>query len=88
MAKSSVKHPVNIASPEPANFEAAMTEIEQIVVKMEEGALPLAEALEMYQRGATLLVYCQKALREAQQQVRILEDGVLKEFDDEEDDDA
>lgn len=90
MAKSSAKNPVDEkTAQEPASFEAAMTEVEEIVGKMEEGALPLADALSAYQRGAVLLAYCQKALREAQQQVRILEDGMLKDFnEDDEDDEA
>jgi exodeoxyribonuclease VII small subunit len=47
---------------------------------MESGQLPLAEALAAYQRGAELLQYCQSALKEAEQQVQILERGVLKSF--------
>ncbi|MDR0771310.1 MAG: exodeoxyribonuclease VII small subunit [Burkholderiales bacterium] len=66
----------------PASFEAAMAELEDIVTRMEQGSLPLAEALASYQRGAVLLAYCQNALRDAQQQVRVLEDGMLKAFGD------
>ncbi|MDR2710218.1 MAG: exodeoxyribonuclease VII small subunit [Burkholderiales bacterium] len=66
----------------PASFEAAMTELEDIVTRMEQGGLPLAEALAQYQRGAVLLAYCQNALRDAQQQVKVLEDGMLKAFGD------
>ncbi|MDR2172791.1 MAG: exodeoxyribonuclease VII small subunit [Burkholderiales bacterium] len=66
----------------PANFEAAMTELEDIVARMEQGSLPLAEALASYQRGAVLLTYCQNALRDAQQQVQVLEDNMLKAFND------
>ncbi|MDR0249722.1 MAG: exodeoxyribonuclease VII small subunit [Burkholderiales bacterium] len=66
----------------PASFEAAMAELEDIVTRMEQGSLPLAEALASYQRGATLLAYCQNALRDAQQQVQVLEEGMLKAFSD------
>jgi exodeoxyribonuclease VII small subunit len=66
----------------PASFEAAMAELENSVTRMEQDSLPLAEALASYQRGAALLAYCQNALRDAQQQVRVLEDGMLKAFDD------
>ena len=65
----------------PASFEAALNELEALVARMEGGQLALAESLEAYRRGATLLAFCQAALRDAQQEVEILEKGVLKPFD-------
>jgi len=47
---------------------------------MESGQLPLVESLAAYKRGAELVVFCQAALKDAQQQVEILERGVLKAF--------
>ena len=64
----------------PKNFEAALAELETIVATMEGGQLPLADALAAYKRGAELLQYCQTALKDAQQQVQVLEKGVLKAF--------
>jgi exodeoxyribonuclease VII small subunit len=65
----------------PASFEAALAELEQIVVSMEGGALPLSESLAAYKRGAVLLQYCQAALQDARQQVEVLEKGVLQAFE-------
>jgi exodeoxyribonuclease VII small subunit len=48
---------------------------------MEDGQLPLAESLAAYKRGAELLQFCQRELRDAQQQVQILERGVLAAFE-------
>ena len=62
------------------SFEAALAELEQVVADMESGKLPLEESLAAYQRGAELLRQCRSRLDDAQQQVRILEDGTLKEF--------
>jgi exodeoxyribonuclease VII small subunit len=64
----------------PASFEAALAELEEIVASMEGGQLPLQESLAAYKRGAELLAYCQAALKDAEQQVLILEKGVLKTF--------
>jgi len=64
----------------PQTFEAALAELEAIVATMEDGQLPLAEALAAYKRGAELLQYCQAALKDAQQQVQVLERGVLTAF--------
>lgn len=64
----------------PANFETALAELEAIVASMEGGALPLAESLASYKRGAELIAYCQTALKDAQQQIEVLDRGVLKAF--------
>jgi exodeoxyribonuclease VII small subunit len=64
-----------------ASFEAALAELEAIVGTMEGGQLPLNESLAAYKRGAELLQYCQSALKNAEQQVQILEKGILKAFD-------
>ena len=64
----------------PASFEAALTELEALVATMEGGQLPLKDSLAAYRRGAELLAYCQEALKDAQQQIEVLEKGVLKTF--------
>jgi exodeoxyribonuclease VII small subunit len=60
----------NIAHPE--NFEVAYAELESIVVRMESGQMTLESSLEAYQRGNSLLQFCQKSLADAEQQVQIL----------------
>ncbi|HTQ02150.1 MAG TPA: exodeoxyribonuclease VII small subunit [Casimicrobiaceae bacterium] len=68
------------ATPPPKDFEAALAELERIVASMEGGQLPLADSLAAYKRGAELVAFCQLALKDAQQQIEILEKGVLKSF--------
>jgi len=67
-------------SPAPT-FESALAELESIVERMEGGELPLKQSLAAYRRGAELLQFCQAALKDAQQEVVVLEKGVLKSFD-------
>lgn len=62
------------------DFESAMAELEQIVADMEAGKLPLEDSLSVYKRGAELLSLCRSKLEDAQQQVSVLENGVLKDF--------
>ena len=62
------------------NFETALAELEQLVADMEVGKLSLEDSLSSYQRGAELLKICRGRLEDVQQQVRILEDGILKDF--------
>ncbi len=47
---------------------------------MEGGQLTLKDSLAAYTRGAELLQYCQATLKDAEQQVEVLEKGVLKAF--------
>jgi len=61
-------------------FETALAELEKIVESMEAGQMPLEQSLAAYERGAELLKFCQAALQDAQQQVKVLEDDVLKNF--------
>lgn len=74
MTKSSPKVP-------PATFEAALAELEAIVREMEAGQLPLEESLAAYERGAVLLKRCQEALGAAEQKLKILENGAMRDFD-------
>jgi exodeoxyribonuclease VII small subunit len=64
----------------PKTFESALAELEKIVQAMEAGQLPLDESIAAYRRGAELLQFCQTALKQASQQVQLLEAGVLKDF--------
>lgn len=64
----------------PKDYESALAELEAIVVDMESGQLPLEASLAAYKRGAELLQYCRQQLADAEQQVKILEDGALRPF--------
>jgi exodeoxyribonuclease VII small subunit len=63
-----------------SGFESAMAELEKIVADMESGKLSLEDSLAAYKRGAELLAFCRSRLEDVQQQVQILEDGMLKDF--------
>ena len=63
------------------SFEAAVTELETIVTRMEADDLALEDSLIAYKRGVELIRAAQARLAAAEQQVKILEDGVLKPFE-------
>ena len=56
----------------PLSFEAALSELESLVERMESGELTLEESLQSFEQGITLTRTCQEALTEAEQKVEIL----------------
>ena len=76
MSKSS---PTAIAPP--ASYEAALQELEQLVAQLESGQMPLEQLLGGYQRGAALLAFCRERLEAVQDQIKVLDDGVLKPWE-------
>ena len=64
----------------PPSYEAALEELEQLVERLESGSLPLEQMLSGYQRGAELLQFCRSRLESVENQIKVLEDGVLKNW--------
>ena len=62
----------------PASYEAAVQELEALVANLEGGQLPLDQLLVSYQRGAELLAFCQTKLQQVEQQIKVLDEGMLK----------
>lgn len=54
------------------SFEEAMQQLERIVTEMEQGDLPLAEALSKFEQGIKLARASQAQLKKAEQKVQIL----------------
>lgn len=65
---------------QPASYEAALQELEQLVSRMESGQMPLADMLQSYQRGAFLLEHCRSRLQAVEAQIQVLEAGSLKNW--------
>ncbi|MCH8619623.1 exodeoxyribonuclease VII small subunit [Undibacterium sp. TS12] len=75
----------NLVTPahlEGLSFEAAMAELNKLVASMEAGELALEASVSAYQRGSDLVKYCASQLEKVEQQVKILEAGMLKPFAD------
>lgn len=62
----------------PDSYEAALAELEQLVSRLEGGDLPLEQLLSGYQRGAELLKFCRDRLEAVENQIKVLDDGLLK----------
>ena len=56
----------------PLNFEASLADLEQLVEDMEQGDLPLEDALKHFEKGIALAASCQKSLQKAEAKVQQL----------------
>ena len=61
-------------------YEDALSELERLVQSMEGGQMPLDQLLDNYRRGAELLGQCRAQLQAVEDQVKVLEDGQLKDW--------
>ena len=51
------------------SFEEAMVRLETIAQTLEQGNVPLEDALKLYEEGAGLAAFCSTALKDAQQRI-------------------
>lgn len=56
------------------DFESALTELDAIVRKMEEGELTLEKSMELYERGLQLSRFCHTTLESAERRIELLND--------------
>jgi len=57
---------------EKLTFEAAMAELEEIVHKLENGQIPLEDAVKAYEKGIQLQKVCETKLNDAQMKIEKL----------------
>jgi exodeoxyribonuclease VII small subunit len=75
--------PKTVVTPPPASYEAALLELEQLVARIEAGDMPLEQLLSQYQRGAEVLAFCRDRLEKVEDQIKVLDQGVLKTWSNE-----
>ena len=56
-------------------FESALSQLESIVARLEDGDLPLEESLKLFEEGIRLSRFCNQKLNEAQKKVEVLLKG-------------
>lgn len=57
---------------QPLNFENTLIELENVVNRLEQGDLPLEDALSQFEQGVNLAKQAQEKLANAEQRVQIL----------------
>ncbi len=66
MTKIEAKIPEEIQN---LSFEAALKELEEIVVRLESGEISLEDSIETYTRGTQLKRHCEEKLKTAQAKI-------------------
>lgn len=61
-----------VAKRKKLEYEAAVSELESLVERLEKGDISLEESLKLYERGVLLTRDCQEALQAADQKVQML----------------
>jgi exodeoxyribonuclease VII small subunit len=62
------------------SFEKRLERLRGIVDALERGDLPLEEGLALYKEGLELAGDCGRQLESAKNEVRLVQEGLLKEF--------
>lgn len=57
------------------SFEKSLSELEELVSKLENGNLSLDESISLYKKGTDLLQYCNSVLDNAEQEVTVWRSG-------------
>jgi exodeoxyribonuclease VII small subunit len=62
-------------------FEKRLARLKEIVETLERGDLPLEQGVALYKEGLTLAKACGKQLESARNEVKLVSEGLLKEFE-------
>ena len=62
------------------NFELALSQLEKIVLKLEDDSVNLEDSVKSFEQGIELVKKCQKQLKDAELMVsKLLDDGTAAE---------
>lgn len=73
MARTRDKEPDGGGEAAVPSYEQAMDELETLVERMEQGEVPLEEALKAFERGRALVLRCTAILEDAERRIRQLD---------------
>lgn len=62
------------------SFEQAMAQLEEAMKVLSQGDIPLEKAVEQYKIGLDMASLCQNMLRNAEGEIKVLQNGVEQVF--------
>ncbi|XXJ18702.1 exodeoxyribonuclease VII small subunit [Desulfovibrio caledoniensis] len=63
------------------SFEDRLERLKLVVEQLERGDLPLEEGVALYKEGLELVKACGKQLETARHEVKLVSEGLVREFD-------
>ena len=60
------------------SFEETIKQLGNIVSRIEQGQIPLAESMEQYERGMTLIKHCRTILQKAEKRIEKISESEPK----------
>ena len=69
-----------------SGFEEKLQAVEEIIRSIEEGTMPLEDAVAAYKQGADLLVSAKGILDAKQQEIYVIQEGLKRVFEEDTDD--
>jgi exodeoxyribonuclease VII small subunit len=63
------------------SFEERLARLKDVVDRLERGDLPLEEGVALYKEGLTLAQACGRQLEAARHEVKLVSDGLVREFE-------
>jgi len=68
------EHPLSAdaATPDTLSFDAALAQLEELARQLEEGDIPLEDALEVYERAVQLFRHCRQRLEGVEHKLETL----------------
>lgn len=63
------------------DFEARLERLGKIVEELEKGDLPLERGVALFKEGQTLAKACRKQLEEAKNEVKVVSEGMVTDFE-------
>lgn len=64
------------------SFEERLERLKEIVSGLERGDLPLEDGVSLFKEGLELAHGCSSQLEKARNEVKVVSDGLLKDFED------
>ena len=65
------------------SLEQTLAALEELTKKLEEGQLPIDQAIELYSKGMDLAVSCKKSLEELSGKIEVVRENAQKVLNDE-----
>ena len=63
------------------SFEQAIEQLNQIVGRIEQGQVPLADSLQQYEKGMKLIQYCRGILQDAEKRIEKVSEQAKEDSD-------